>query len=285
MSATLQEMEDGGRRPVALGLPRRAAIVAATILILTVLAPFGTQSLPLPRRMLHWALMVLVWEVAIYGVWRCVASWRQHRGLQSPVPGTSFRWSMAIVALAALPAAPLSLLTLYGHVPSLSACLMFTFNALVLGVIITLARMRLHAGSATVAASVPVPVPEAKPAPHDLPQTDATDRAFLLRHAPALAGGRLLALAAEDHYLRLHTDRGNALVLLRLRDAIEALGPARGTQVHRSYWVAADAAPVASRRGQAWQLTLPGNLAVPVSKANVAACRAAGWLPGGGSIE
>ncbi|RDI38120.1 LytTr DNA-binding domain-containing protein [Gluconacetobacter liquefaciens] len=103
-------------------------------------------------------------------------------------------------------------------------------------------------------------------------------RDFLGRHAPDLAGARLLALAAEDHYLRIHTDRGQALALLRLRDAIDSLGEEAGLQVHRSFWVAMHAAPLAARRGQSWQLELPSGLSIPVSKARVAACRAVGWL-------
>ena len=67
-------------------------------------------------------------------------------------------------------------------------------------------------------------------------------------------------------------------MLQRLRDAIDSLGEGVGLQVHRSFWVARDAQPQARRRGQAWQLDLANGLSIPVSKANVPACRAAGWL-------
>jgi DNA-binding LytR/AlgR family response regulator len=40
-----------------------------------------------------------------------------------------------------------------------------------------------------------------------------------LRHAA------ILALSAEDHYVRVRTDRGQALILINLAGAIEALGP------------------------------------------------------------
>ncbi len=50
---------------------------------------------------------------------------------------------------------------------------------------------------------------------------------FLSRLPARLAGARLLAVEAQDHYLRLHTDRGDDLVLMRLADASILVGGAR----------------------------------------------------------
>ena len=100
--------------------------------------------------------------------------------------------------------------------------------------------------------------------------------AFLARHAPDLAGRRLLALEAEDHYLRIHTVGASSLVLLRLRDATEMLGASSGWQPHRSFWVARGCRARAERRGQGWQLVLENGLVVPVSRAALPAMRAAG---------
>lgn len=54
----------------------------------------------------------------------------------------------------------------------------------------------------------------------------------------------------EDRYLRIHTDGGSDLILMRLRDAVGELAGADGLQVHRSFWVAR-----AAVRAAGW----PGN--------------------------
>jgi DNA-binding LytR/AlgR family response regulator len=67
------------------------------------------------------------------------------------------------------------------------------------------------------------------------------------------------------------------LILLRLGDAIAELGPARGVQVHRSWWVARDAVDHAERAGEKVALILRGGLRVPVSRGNRAKLAAMGW--------
>ena len=54
----------------------------------------------------------------------------------------------------------------------------------------------------------------------------------------SLKGGELLALKSEDHYLRVITNRGSALILMKFEDALAALNGYPGVQTHRSWWVA-----------------------------------------------
>jgi len=56
----------------------------------------------------------------------------------------------------------------------------------------------------------------------------------------SLAGGVLIALKAEDHYLRVITDRGSALILMKFEDALAALNGYPGIQTHRSWWIASE---------------------------------------------
>jgi DNA-binding LytR/AlgR family response regulator len=81
----------------------------------------------------------------------------------------------------------------------------------------------------------------------------------------------------EDHYLRIHTALGSDLILLRLRDAMGELGPARGRQVHRSWWVA-EGAIASTERGARPHLILRNGLKVPVSKTYRDALKEADWL-------
>ncbi len=95
---------------------------------------------------------------------------------------------------------------------------------------------------------------------------------------PALRGAELLAIEAEDHYLRLHTDRSSALILMPLSEAVAQLEGADGLRTHRSWWVARAAViGVARGKGRA-QLTLKNGLKAPVSRTYAPDLRGAGWF-------
>jgi hypothetical protein len=103
-------------------------------------------------------------------------------------------------------------------------------------------------------------------------------RAAALPHAPdgllARAGvgpERLVAVAAEDHYCRVHRAEGSsALVHYRFADALAELAGLDGGQVHRGIWVAAPAVSGALREGRRWRLLLSDGRSVPVSASHLA---------------
>lgn len=77
---------------------------------------------------------------------------------------------------------------------------------------------------------------------------------FLERLPMKYRGAELYAVSSEDHYLRVHTDRGEEMILMRLADAVRELSAADGLQTHRSWWVAA--AGVADVRRDSGKITL-----------------------------
>lgn len=91
--------------------------------------------------------------------------------------------------------------------------------------------------------------------------------------------GPVLALSAEDHYLRVHTAAGDRLIHYRFSQAARELGEA-GVQVHRSWWVAREAVRAVERDGERLVLVLDRGLRVPVSRTYMLAARQAGLLPG-----
>ena len=97
---------------------------------------------------------------------------------------------------------------------------------------------------------------------------------FLARFTPRLAGAALLFIEAEDHYLHIHTDRGSEMVLMRFRDALDALDGSPGAQVHRGFWVAERGVARIERRGVLWQIALSNGQIVPVSRRYARAARA-----------
>jgi hypothetical protein len=100
---------------------------------------------------------------------------------------------------------------------------------------------------------------------------------FIERLPLRLRGARLIAVQAEDHYLRVHTEQGSDLILMRLSDALGELEGLEGAQTHRSWWVARDAVSGASRGDGRATLTLHGGLTAPVSRRYARALREAGW--------
>ena len=89
--------------------------------------------------------------------------------------------------------------------------------------------------------------------------------------------GLLLALKADGHYLHVYTDNGSDLILYRLSDALLEVASEDGTQVHRSWWVAARALSAQRHRDR---LTLANGVDVPVSRSFRVVARQRGWLGG-----
>lgn len=115
------------------------------------------------------------------------------------------------------------------------------------------------------------PGPETRAAPLQAPR-------FRERLEPPYRGAEIFAVSSEDHYLRVHGAAGSTLILMRLSDAIGELDGIEGAQVHRSWWVARNAIVRVERSGRNFSLVLRGGIVAPVSRANVAVLRDAGWF-------
>ena len=78
--------------------------------------------------------------------------------------------------------------------------------------------------------------------------------------------GRVILLKSELHYLQVVTEKGSALILYNLGDAVDQLPRESGILVHRSYWVALDAIDDLVKRGRQGELKLHDGQRVPVSR-------------------
>jgi hypothetical protein len=93
---------------------------------------------------------------------------------------------------------------------------------------------------------------------------------------PLHLGQELVALQAEDHYVRVVTDKGNALIRYRFSDALDEVRNVEGVQVHRSHWVAIRAISRVRSEGKGHTLCLHNGSEVPVSRSNLGVLRVAG---------
>ncbi len=104
-----------------------------------------------------------------------------------------------------------------------------------------------------------------------------------LRQLPAKVGTEIVALQAEDHYIRVYTALGNALVRYRFKDAVREVAPLGGMRVHRSFWVCEKYVTRVRPAGDGLELLMSSGLRIPVSRASLAAVRARNWTPRGGA--
>jgi len=220
---------------------------------------FGTGDMPLAQRIPF--MIAISWVATLMGV----AAFRI-AGMAAWANGAYWRLGLAAGILMFAPMglvvwASVRMVAPATHTPGVAAIPGYLLVSLVTSLFFCLlvAWMRRDAG---------------KPA---VPGVAAPPK-FLERLPLKLRGAEVWAVEAEDHYLRLHTSKGQDLILLRLADAVAELEGVEGMQVHRSWWVARDAITGARRGDGRATLTLKDGAEVPVSRTYAGQLREKGWI-------
>jgi len=105
-----------------------------------------------------------------------------------------------------------------------------------------------------------------------------------LRRLPLEVRGKLVRIEAQGHYLNVVTDKGQALILLRMGEAMAEREGVAGLQTHRSHWVLL-AGVSAHRRVQGKDfLILTDGAEVPVARARRDAAKGCGPFRSSGVI-
>lgn len=255
------------REATALRVRARLPVMLAVAGVLAVTGPFGTfRDLTLAIRVAYWGGLVLLGAVAFRLL--AAAAQRLIHGRGASGPALLVPVALATNGLMTLGAAAFEAV-LRGHgIDSIGGWAALYLYALAITAPITALATWLE-------------LRRARPSlPHEAPANALDEPAAtpFLDRIPSRLGRTLLALEMEDHYVRVHTEQGSDLILMRLRDAVAELQGLDGLQVHRSYWVAAQAVTGVERRpdGKA-VLLLRNGLRVPVSRSYASAVRAAGW--------
>jgi hypothetical protein len=110
-----------------------------------------------------------------------------------------------------------------------------------------------------------------------MPPLPEAERLFRLRLSAKRRTSTLIAIEAEDHYVRVHTDAGSELVPMRFSEAVDELARAHGYQLHRSWWAAADAIEAVRWNRGSGEARLTGGIRAPVSRSCAGALKEAGW--------
>jgi hypothetical protein len=244
----------GGRwRPLALDL----LLFTFVGLVMAELGPYRTLETPQALRTAYWLIAVFGSGLAGIVVDRAIA--RRVRGFWLRIAAVSILLTPPITLyIYALNAIMLDLPRRWWLLPQLG------WQVLVVMLLLMTLRALLWRRVVETRTVVMPPLPEA-------------ERHFRLRLSARRRAARLIALEAEDHYVRVHTDSGSELVAMRFSEALDELAHAYGFRLHRSWWVAAEAIEgVRWSRGRG-EVRLAGGVVAPVSRSYADTLRSAGW--------
>ncbi len=234
-------------------------------IVCALIGPFGSYAVPMWMRLAFWVPTMMLGALAGALVTRVLDRWpalERHLPLRLLIMSTAVTGAMTAVVMI------FSRIVFGSFAAEFSLTLVF-YVWLITIVMTAIANLAFERNK-RVAAAATRPQP---PGETPLPALDA-------RLPAPLRGRTILALQAEDHYVRVHTDAGSDLILMRLSDASREMGGIPGARTHRSWWVRKDAVKSASRREGKMTLILTNALEVPVSRGYASELKEAGWTTG-----
>jgi hypothetical protein len=245
----------------------QAGIALAFAVVLTFLAPFGTDRYPTFALIGYWTLCMAAWPVLVAGLGRPLA-----RRIGAPVGSLrSLASSTLVASLPMLGVTVAATLAISDWKPGPSELAEQLAGIWLIGGAYSYLCDRVLGTMLASPAIKPTAVPGLVAEPDDTVADSEATKAAVLEDAffnrlPLNIGRDLTCLQVEDHYVRVHTRLGSALVLMRFSDALVSLSAERGLRVHRSWWVAFDAVTGMQRAGRTAELTLSNGIVVPVSQ-------------------
>lgn len=247
----------------------RVGVYSVLCLALVLLAPFGTGSEPWPWRLTYWFVMIGLLDLVLlplaskavlqtawlqrapYGLGLALLPWLLAIPMTILVIAFDVLFERVICSIPPSVAGPYysdlanacltpsggHIIQLYGYVLAISV---------LAGGLIFLGTGGLTALGA---------------------QTKAAVRPGLrfFSRLPAHLGTDIRYFQTEDHYLRVVTAKGEAMILMSMRDAIAELEGVNGLQVHRSWWLALEHVAQIARDGRKTVAVMVDGIRVPVS--------------------
>lgn len=231
------------------------------------IGPFDTDRQPLIPRTAFWTAISVCWFLLL-GL--CTITLNNAPRFRAWPAG----WRSAVVLLAAsvpmLPLAGLAIQALEGGHLGVTRLAGLYAKVLLLGAGLSFFHRSVVAQ--LTSGLQPSATPHAvSPARATVPEHPALCR--LAARLPPADRGRICCLSMEDHYVRVHTEAGSQLLLMRFSDAIAELDGLPGLRVHRSWWIAEGVADALDRSGRTAAFRV-GHITVPVSRPYLKAAKA-----------
>lgn len=236
------------------------ALFGLVAAFLAVIGPYETGALPAGIRLLYWLVCIIGGGGIGITIERIVGKWLQSGWRRQLAAAIGMTPPVTLLVLA-------TGIAVSNQAVNVTSVLNLLWQVFVIALPILVIRGLMWRHPVTIVETRTIIEPP-------MPETEA---AFRRRLSAKRRTARLIAVEAEDHFVRVHTDEGSELVTLRFADALTELESAYGTHVHRSWWVANDAIEAVKWRRGAGEARLVGDLSVPVSRKNAPALKAAGW--------
>lgn len=218
-------------------------------IVLAILAPFGTTYFTVPMRFVYWISLTLAGGLGALAVDYIL----RRKAAETSI----WLWSILQSAGATFAVAPfvLRIHAQSGVLPFFITLFYIWVVAIVITTIGQLAGRR-----------------------HVTPEKAPTRPPLLDRLPPKFRNADLYAISSEDHYVRIHSEAGEHMLLMRLSDAEDLALPLIGLKPHRSWWVAEAGVETVAKSGGKISLTLLSGTKVPVSREGAKRVREAGWI-------
>jgi LytTr DNA-binding domain len=255
-------------------VPQRTgyAVAAGGAILLAITGAFNTGEAPLALRLGYWLVVMLSGALIGSAVTAAVHGWGKLAG-HAVAEGAVIAVCIALPLTLLVSGASMLAFGLRGFT-LIGVAYMFVlvlFVSIIMVAINYLLAAQRRAGMAEAGALAPVTPSIVTPV------APPRDDRFRERLPLGLRSARLIAVASEDHYLRVYTDAGEAMILLRLADALAELAAVPGAQTHRSWWVARDAVTRVERGAGKATLHLTGGNLAPVSRSFLPVLAQQGW--------
>ncbi|WP_411288789.1 LytTR family DNA-binding domain-containing protein [Phenylobacterium sp.] len=232
------------------------ALLVAIGVFMALLGPFATAERPLSVRAVYW--LVVMTGGGLIGIAVDNAVLRRTSAFWPRLAAVSLLMTPGVTALVWLVSG-----FVFGGSPGLKDLGGLLFQVLVVCVGAMALRQLAWA--------------QARPEPDVREPAGDSGHSFRQRLSARRREAELIAVQAEDHYLRVHTNAGEELITARFGDALVELAAVPGFRTHRSWWVAADALETVRWRRGRGEARLACGLSVPVSRSQAGALKRAGW--------
>ncbi len=235
-------------------------------LVLGLLGPFGSYSLSLVPRLLYWIVVFNLGYFIYYIAHKVTQNFLVDK--QNNRNNKNTQRLILFITPTLLAAIPLSYLVafttqlLYGiDIGLTSLALTVLPQVLVLGLAIDFLIGLINPGT-----------DKKKPNHVDI---EKAGQAFINR-IPTKLGNDLICLVMEDHYMIVYTQKGNHMLLMRMKDALVELEGFHGMQVHRSNWIAIDQVKYVNKTPRKTVLVMTNGIEISVSRKYLATIKEAG---------
>lgn len=232
-------------------------------LILGLLGPFGSYAMPLLQRLLYWVVLFNL-GYFIYYITHQITRWL-FNNKQTDKP---LNQAIQFITPTLLASVPLSYLVAFAtqfliqtEVGLTPFALEVLPQVLVLGLSIDFLMGLIYRDTAEIKQS----------------NVEKPGQEFINR-LPKELGDELICLVMEDHYMVVSTEKGEHMLLMRMKDALIELKNYPGMQVHRSSWIAVDKVKRVKKISRKTLLIMDNGIEISVSKKHLSATKEAGLL-------